>query len=83
MCTNVYTVQQLKEAIENKVEFITLNEGIYELVEPIIIENLADLRIVGKGKVVISGASKKNKKGSYPNSIFVNNQRRYKSRYHR
>lgn len=79
MSINVYTVKELQQAIDDKVELIILNEGIYELKEPIIIENMANLKIMAKGSVVISGASKSMIKESYPNSIFVNNERRYKS----
>ena len=58
MSINVYTVKELQQAIDDKVELIILNEGIYELTEPIIIENMANLKIMAKGSVVISVASK-------------------------
>ncbi|HXK72037.1 MAG TPA: right-handed parallel beta-helix repeat-containing protein [Clostridia bacterium] len=79
MYTEVSSIEMLRKAIEEKKEFIRINEGFYEIDEPLILDNVNNLKIVGNGNVVISGAKKIMNKSTYPNSLFVNNIRRFKS----
>lgn len=81
MFTKVKNTNQLLEVLDKIKEdsHIILEEGVYELEEKILLENLNNITLEGEGKVIISGASKQFKKDTYPNSIFVNGQRRLKS----
>lgn len=79
MSTRVINTKQLLEAIKKENQEIILNEGTYNLEEPLNLTGKVNLILRGEGNVIISGASKLIKKGVYPNSIFVNNVRRNKS----
>jgi hypothetical protein len=76
----ISNVSELKKAIRSNQSKVIIEQGIYELDEPIVLNGLKNMAFEGSGNVVISGGKHEMNRSMFPNSIFVNGIRRFKSK---